>query len=393
MAEFEVILVGGGLANGLIAAHLGARRPSCRILMVEAADRIGGNHTWSFHESDVSRSQDEWLSTFVPHRWPEQHVRFPGHSRRLATGYRTLTSLDLRDAVERLENVAFRLQSRVSDVESDHIVIDGGETIRAPCIIDGRGLTALPGAALGYQKFVGLEVETSAPHGLDHPVIMDATVTQHDGYRFVYCLPYSPTHILIEDTYYADDPEIDRDLLTRRVLDYAAAKGWKIARTVREEAGVLPIVLDGDIEDIWPKSSVAARAGMRSGLFHQTTSYSLPFAVRTAEAVSGLGQLASKNAAERIRSMAVASWREQGYFRMLNRMLFLAASGEQRRDIFERFYRLSHPIIERFYAARLNIADKARILAGRPPIPIADAVWALPSGAARRRRHLALSDG
>lgn len=40
----------------------------------------------------------------------------------------------------------------------------------------------------------------------------------------------------------------------------------------------------------------------------------------------------------------------------------------------ERFYRLSPGLIQRFYAARLTKWDKARILIGKPPVPISAAI-------------------
>ncbi|TNE49754.1 MAG: lycopene cyclase family protein, partial [Sphingomonadales bacterium] len=50
---------------------------------------------------------------------------------------------------------------------------------------------------------------------------------------------------------------------------------------------------------------------------------------------------------------------------------------EQRVEIFERFYRLPEGLIERFYSGRSGMTDKARILIGRPPVPIARAIKAL----------------
>jgi len=45
--------------------------------------------------------------------------------------------------------------------------------------------------------------------------------------------------------------------------------------------------------------------------------------------------------------------------------------------VLERFYRLPEPLIGRFYAGRSTFRDKARILAGRPPVPIGRAIRAL----------------
>ena len=56
-AQYDLILAGGGLANGLIAWRLHTLRPGLRILLLEASERIGGNHTWSFHDGDLTPEQ------------------------------------------------------------------------------------------------------------------------------------------------------------------------------------------------------------------------------------------------------------------------------------------------------------------------------------------------
>ena len=52
--------------------------------------------------------------------------------------------------------------------------------------------------------------------------VMDATVEQIDGYRFVYVLPLSATEIFVEDTYYSDGPELDLDAVSARIIEKVA---------------------------------------------------------------------------------------------------------------------------------------------------------------------------
>ncbi|MHA4915611.1 lycopene cyclase family protein, partial [Enterococcus faecium] len=83
--------------------------------------------------------------------------------------------------------------------------------------------------------------------------------------------------MFIEDTYYSDTPDIDRAALGARIDTYAAAKGWKVKTVVREEAGSLPVVLGGDFAGYWQSGgNRVAKAGVRAGMFHPTTGYSLP---------------------------------------------------------------------------------------------------------------------
>ena len=147
---------------------------------------------------------------------------------------------------------------------------------------------------------------------------------------------------------------------------------------LREEVGVLPIALAGDIDAYWSENRPgAADAGMRAALFNPTTGYSLPDAARQAEAIAALPQLTTAAAREAIIAMSKRCWRERAFYRLLNRMLFRAAAPTERYKVLERFYRLPVPLIERFYAGQATLADKLRILSGKPPVPIGRALGCL----------------
>jgi lycopene beta-cyclase len=64
----------------------------------------------------------------------------------------------------------------------------------------------------------------------------------------------------------------------------------------------------------------------------------------------------------------IAEHRRQARFCcLLNRMLFRAFAGGDRRNVLERFYQLPERVIGDFYALRLSTPDRLRILCGRPP--------------------------
>ena len=87
MSEFDYILVGGGLQNGLIAAAIRERQSAARIALIERGDRLGGNHTWCFHRTDVDDGARDWLEPFVSHRWPGYRVLFPHRTRTIDEEY------------------------------------------------------------------------------------------------------------------------------------------------------------------------------------------------------------------------------------------------------------------------------------------------------------------
>ena len=374
--ERRLVIAGGGLAGCLTALALATARSDVELLLVEQGDGFGGNHIWSFFDDDVAAS-DRWLvEPMIAGHWPGYDVRFPARQRTLPTGYQSVRSGWLDQQVrERLRPDQYRLNASIAEVEEKALVLGSGERIEGDAIIDARGPGPSDALDLGWQKFVGREYRLASPHGLSRPMVMDASVEQADGYRFVYCLPFADDRLLIEDTYYTTGPELDRDALGARIEAYAAGRGWRIADLEREETGVLPVAMGGDFDAFWPVSDPVARIGLRGSFFHPTTGFSLPDAVRTAVLIARQPEFAGLAAL--LREEAARLWRERGFYRLLNRMLFRAAEPARRYRVLEHFYRLDPGLIARFYAGRSTLGDKARILSGRPPVPVVKALAAL----------------
>lgn len=380
--DCDLAIVGGGLAGSLIALALAAKRPEVRVCIVEAGETLGGNHIWSFFDADVAKEHRWLLTPLVCHAWPGYDVAFPAHARGFDQPYYSIESERL-DAVVRaaLPAAAILTGRKVSAASATAVVLADGDRIEAKGVIDARGAADLSFLDIGWQKFVGREIEVPEGHGLTRPIVMDATVTQYDGYRFVYCLPFSPTRVFIEDTYYSDTPNLNIGALHRRIDVYAEAQGWKPASDWpgnaerREERGALPVVIGGDFEGYWRSGgNRVAKAGARAGLFHPTTGYSLPDAVRLAATIAAADDLSGAALHDLTHDYAKAAWEARGFYRMLDAMLFRAADPDGRYRVLERFYRLRPGLIQRFYAARSTTADKLRVLVGKPPVPFWRAV-------------------
>jgi lycopene beta-cyclase len=381
----DLILVGGGLANSLIAWRLNSRRPEVELLVLERDEHLGGRHTWSFHEGDLTPDQHAWMEPLVARSWSEHEVRFPSVRRRLRSGYHSVTSERLREVVGGALGKRVRPNVEVKRVSPREVVLDDGTQLTAEGVIDGRGDPGDRHLELGFQKFLGLTLELEDERALEGPILMDATVPQSDGFRFVYTLPFSPRRMLVEDTRYADEPALDQDNMRREIRVYARQQGWPVAREESEEIGALPIVLAGDIEAFWDDGGPGvARSGMRAALFHPTTGYSLPEAVRLADAIAASADLGSPALYALTRRRSREAWGRGRFFRLLNRMLYRAAEPDKRYRVLEHFYRLPDPLVARFYAGHPTWLDRLRVLSGRPPVPVGRAIGAMLSGARQR---------
>ncbi|MBB3982912.1 lycopene beta-cyclase [Sphingobium fontiphilum] len=374
----DIAIVGGGLAGGLIALALATRHPDARLLLVEGAPTLGGNHVWSFFDADIAPDHRWLVDPLVSARWPGGHdVRFPDLRRHLSAPYNSIVSSEYDGRLRTILGDRILASATAERVTAGSVMLADGRIIDAAAVIDARGAGDLSALRCGWQKFVGQVIELDRPHGVDHPVIMDATVEQVDGYRFVYLLPMGERRIFVEDTYYSDAPTLEVSAIERRIADYAAHAGWAGARVIHGETGVLPVVYGGDFDRFWPAADPVARAGARAGLFQPMTGYSLPDAVRFACALADRWPMDGPALARFSRQWAADHWRRGGYYRLLGKMLFGAAKPDMRWRIFDRFYRLPEPLIGRFYAGRSTQADRLRILCGKPPVPIRAAMRAL----------------
>ncbi|WP_298469206.1 lycopene beta-cyclase CrtY [uncultured Erythrobacter sp.] len=386
-AMTDVAIVGGGLAGGLIALALNRHAPDTRFVLIEAGKVLGGNHRWSWFESDLDAAGKELLSPLRQTEWHKGYeVRFPKYRRKLDTGYRSMSSGDFHEALSRiLPEGSLVFNRKASAIDARGVDLDDGTRIKARTVIDCRSFTPSEHLRGGWQVFLGRQMRLDKPHGIERPMIMDASVDQvaphgnGGAYRFVYVLPLGAHDVFVEDTYYADDPMLDRGALSARIDQYCHQHGWQKGVPVGHEAGVLPVLTGGDFSAYQNEVRIdgVAVAGARGGFVHPLTSYTIPIAVENALAIAAEADLPGAQLAAMMEARARKHWRSTGYYRLLGRFLFFAADPERRVNIFQRFYGLRPRLIERFYAARSSSFDKVRVLWGNPPVSIHRAIAAM----------------
>jgi lycopene beta-cyclase len=375
MSAYGLVLVGGGLQNGLISLASLHRDPARSIAVVEAGETLGGNHTWSLHAADVPDAARPFMDGLMVARFDSYDVSFPGFARTVHAPYSVISSEQFARVVEerlrRAPACELLLSTLATSIDANGVTLRGGRVLRGDVVIDARG----PGAArrgepAGYQKFHGRELRTRKPHGLARPILMDANVAQLDGFRFFYVLPLASDRLLVEDTCFSRSPLLDLGATREAIAAYAMRFG-DIVECVREESGVLPMPWSTG-----PSASNGSngqdhghgsplRAGYAGGFFHPATGYSLPVALRLAMHVAS--HASDDMFGSEFEELVMRHERQARYARELNRLLFHCFAPSEMWNVFARFYRLPEAVLARFYALSLTRWDQARILLGRPP--------------------------
>ena len=372
----DLVIVGGGLQGCLLAHAYAHHRPAAGVLLVERGRDLCGNHTWSFHDTDIPEQARAWFDPLVAHRWPGYRVRFPGLSRRVGIPYATISADSLRAATLKLAGAAERrtgggLVIRTGEtceiMSPTRARLGDGSQVAAATVIDCRGRAAAlgPPRGAGYQSFVGHEFRVDGRWPAAEPTVMDVREDQARGFEFLYELPFGHDRVLLEYTRFGDEPVCDDARAEAFIAARLAEAGVQGTERVRTERGCLPMPYSAPART----SDAAVAGGYAGGWYHAATGYSMPLAVRFADLVA---RTAPERLADRLAAATAEDSLRRGFARFLNRLLFCLVTPGDRWKIFRRFYRvLSEDRIARFYAHRFTIADAARILIGWPPSGLA----------------------
>ncbi len=370
---WDCVIVGGGLAGGLLLEALSHYHPKARVLLLEKSGVLGGNHTWCFHSSDVISPNSEWLMRLISKSWPSYEVFFPKYYRKLESEYFAIRSEDFHERLTDKHKNSIRLNQKIKFLDSSTVTLEDGTIFHASCVVDARGWEKNPHGEFGYQKFLGLDVRLKKPHGLQSVRLKDVRVPQTDGYRFIYILPWNENELLIEDTYYSNNPHLDAETVKREILKYLEDQDWELDLIMREEQGSLPLALKIDRSS---KTSLL-KLGASSGIYQPVTGYTFPQTLERVQALAEHERIDGEEWKKILNLYDEKFYIQSGYLSLLNRMLFKASRPDKRYVMLERFYTLPQELIERFYQGQLSLKDKFRILWGRPPVSILRALKAL----------------
>lgn len=357
-----LLIVGGGLAGSLAALAMAKLRPEVPILLIEEGASFGGDHDWTFFDSQIDEEHRWLLDPMVGERWPGVYVAFPKLPRKLELGFNSIVAADLdRHVRKQLRPSQYRLNTKVVGVRENEVVLPGGEKIKADATIDARGAAHLSMLDLGWRKSVSREYAFARPHRVDLPVLIDATVEQTEGMHYFALRPLDEQRLIVEDVCLAEMPELDLPAVHERIETYCELRGWRGGKHRRESSQVVPLALSDDVQAFWRGSGAqVAKIGRRGGFFHPSTGESLPDAVRNAMILAAQPDMTGAALHDLFEGEVERLWRKRDFHRTFNAALFDATVWE-RREVMAGLYRLDEKLIARFHGANLGMLDRMRI--------------------------------
>ena len=356
-----ILIAGGGLAGSLAALAMARHRPDVPLLIVEERETFGGEGFRITSAAELGEDGADLVRPLALDSWPGFYVAFPGFSRRLKADLAGIGPDDIHRAVtQALKPKSYRLGTKVVAVREDALVLDGGETIKAEGAIDARGATSMSTLELLYEARLERDYRFGAPHRVDRPVLVDATVDQGGGLRFFECVPLSEVRLLIADVSISERAQPDEGAASR-VAAYVKARGWTRPRASGERAASRPLPMGGDFAAFWRQSGArAAKIGLRGGFIHPVTGRTIGDAAATALLLAEQRDFSGAALHDLFEAEAKQLWKKREFLRTITRSL-AEAPPEDRRDMVERLYRLDPGAIQRLQADRLRLLDRWRV--------------------------------
>ncbi len=279
--DADFLIVGGGAAGLSLAVHLIERGPRrARVLIVEPRAHYGRDRTFCFWK--VMRHPFERC---VSHTWPRWRVATRDgevvrgsaehpyqHVPAVAFYEEAARRIEHSTHVERLlDTSALALHDR-----GDRVIAEtSAGTLSARLAFDSRPAPRESDAQSAevtlLQHFVGWFVEADRPaFDADTATLMDFVERTDEGIHFVYVLPFSRTHALVEDTWFS--PAV---LPAERYEASLAAFMERrhpgvIFRVTDRERGVIPMTTAPPPAQAAPR---IYRIGLAGGLGKPSTGY------------------------------------------------------------------------------------------------------------------------
>ncbi|WP_157071382.1 lycopene cyclase family protein [Curtobacterium ammoniigenes] len=366
----DVVIIGGGCAGLACAVAIAEQAPDRSTVVIDALRADRDERTWCFWDDGSNPAPEAVRTSWT--RWEIRTADRAVSAQDAAHPYRMVSASAYRQAMRRRAEGtgAVRVLSDTSvrsvwDAGARTAVEAGGAVIEAPCVLDARGADFRQppenGRVVLYQRFVGQWISTT------RPVFDPSTVTlmdfressSEDQVEFMYVLPISATHALVESTIFA--LERRRPHAFREDIAHYLQKRWALGpdewEVTGEEAGCIPMTDAPAMHE-----ALAFSIGVRGGSTRPSTGYAVARIWRNAHSVATAVR----------RGRTVPLMRDSARTRTLDAVFlrFLRDEPAAAPDAFARMFGgVPGPAVVRFLSERSSVIDELRIIFALPKRP------------------------
>ena len=242
-SDVDIAIIGGGNAGLTLAAKLAAQENPPTTVVIEPKSAAQRDCSWALWALD---QQAEQLAHSTKGRWRrwqliDETSRVVHSSNQY--NYLSLSSADylldcaaqLREPVSMIEDSVINLHRQ----QKQTIIETGKGSFSAESVYDSRP----PKVAYSSlrQHFLGWQILTKEPiKDPDMATLMDFRVDQSKGLHFIYALPFSDHHLLIESTLISAN--VQGQAWYRNAIEcWLRDNNIHVAEIISEEMGVIPM--------------------------------------------------------------------------------------------------------------------------------------------------------
>ena len=293
MIETDIIIIGAGASALLLLQELHSINYRGSVTVLERQIVPNDDRIWSFW---CNQQLPDYLLDNIDYQWPSWRFSSPLGWREMrdtqrpycsirAQTLRTITH-EITDEVSSFSIVYGCEVNRIDQQQGQSLVISSKGKWLASQIIDTRPPPLHRHHCGLFQCFLGIEIETAKdtfdPASAD---LMEQIKATQQGLEFVYTLPFSKRHALIELTYFSTSPIAPETLKSKLYTIIQLRTNNQSFSYVSEEMGTLPMY-SIDLNKAQPVPRYLY-GGIAGGAMRASTGYSFLNSQRWANDLAG----------------------------------------------------------------------------------------------------------
>lgn len=340
----DYVFIGLGAANSLIIKQMHAHDmlSTASLLIIDPDEKVLNDKTFCFWAMK-EEIEELGFASLISHTWGTLGINDDAPRSVSPYRYHHISSIALYDELREILsscNVEF-IRERAESIEKNHnasilTVKTLNHLVNAKHVFDSRPpLWNSPQSNQTFllQSFYGWRITTEEPQFDSNTfTMMDFSVDQSIATQFVYILPFSSTHALIELTRFGANP-IDYEYAQEQLKEYCREKQFGSYVIETEEQGIIPMSSCTLQEE--SRSHGLFRTGSRAGKVKPSTGYAFKEMAR--DAVHIVNSLNNDKPLKRV-------IHRSGRFAFYDRLLLkiLESHPHRGKEIFERLFHHVH---------------------------------------------------